>query len=608
MDIYSCNEHLLDTSIYSKISFNPHFFLFDKTRKTLINIFENNHLSKDLFSKLNLNIQNKKLPSFRILPKLHKQKFGIRPLINCSFSITSPISKFIDFILKILVQKHFTTIKDSQNFIQLTLNKHFNKNSKLFTSDFAALYTNIPLKDAITKICELISRESYTDFDSFGFYTLISLVLENNYFYFKEYSTLHFFLQIKGVAMGTSCGPSVANLYLAYFEIRYLHTLNVSLYYRFIDDNFFISEDNLTNKDFEKVYPNLELEFSQGNEVVFLDLKIKFDLLYYLNYDLYIKPTNTFSYLLKESNHPNFIYKNIVKSLLYRIRRICTDLNQYMYHSSLLLSNLLKRNYPSNIILNLIRYFSTVDRVSLIPYKIKTNSLSDNLTFITTFDRFLPNLSNFLNNIWTASLDENSFLKQFQFKTVYRNHPNLNSYLVNKISSPYSSNRYVKCYSTSCKICVFSITDYFLKNEKNLPILIPSTSSCNSTNCIYFISCIKCNKFYIGETSRTITKRMTEHLNKIRYAINKSNDPICLENFLLKCNDSYLLYKHFVFNHNINLDFKFQIFTKNFVFYRNRLETDLMTVFNTFYPNGLNTISSTRINSLENYSIPPLKN
>ena len=99
---------------------------------------------------------------------------------------------------------------------------------------------------------------------------------------------------------------------------------------------------------------------------------------------------------------------------------------------------------------------------------------------------------------------------------------------------------------------------------------------------------------------------MSEHLNKIKYAIRKSNDSILLNNFLNKCNDSYILYKHFVFNHNINHDFKFQIFVKDFIFYRNRLETDLMTVFNTFHPNGLNTISSSNLKSLENYSNPPI--
>ena len=92
-----CKEHLYDKTIYKSISFNPHFHLLNKCKTTLKTLCSNGHISNEIYSKLNSNIENKKLPSARILPKLHKQKFGIRPLINCSMSITSPISKFIDF-------------------------------------------------------------------------------------------------------------------------------------------------------------------------------------------------------------------------------------------------------------------------------------------------------------------------------------------------------------------------------------------------------------------------------------------------------------------------------------------------------------------------------
>ena len=609
-----CKEHLLDTSIYSNISFNPHFSLFSKSRNLLTSLFSNSHISQDLYYKLSDCIRDKKLPSFRALPKVHKPKFGIRPLVNCSFSITSPISKCISFYLNKLVLKFNLILKDSQNFIQISRNFTFNKNSKIYTSDFVSLYTKIPQKKCISNIMELLTNDmslfpkNYSDFNPYGFSSLLSLILENNYFSFSHVKEQYFFLQLSGIAMGTSCGPAVANLHLVYYELKYLHSLNVSLYHRFIDDNVFISDSLLTNEDFENIYPDLELEIQQSDVVNFLDLKIKFDLLYRLNFDLYIKPTNTFSYLLTNSNHPKFCFKNIIKTLLYRIRRTCNDLDKYYYHSSLLLYNLLKRQYPHNLVLNLIRYFSNVDRNSLIPYVEKPNNISNSLLFITSFDRFLPNHSNFLNDIWNSCLENNSNLRKTQFKIVYRNHPNLNSYFVNNKSSPFMSNRFQTCNSKSCRVCNFAITDRFLKNEKNLPILIPSNSTCDSSNCIYFISCIKCNKFYIGETGRSISKRLNEHLNKIRYAIKKSNCPILLENFLKNSKDCYILYKHFVFNHNVNQDFKFQVFTKNFIYFRNRLETDLMTIFNTYHPNGLNSIASNTLYSLENYPIPPLKN
>ena len=200
-----CTEHLLDATIYSNISFNPHFFLLDKCRKTLSSNFSNCHISHDLFKKLNSCITDKKLPSFRILPKVHKPKFGIRPLVNCSFSVTSPISKFASFYLNNLVLKYKIILKDSQNFIQISKDICFNKNSKLYTSDFVSLYTRIPQNKCISNIMELVSKDMklnpkyYSEFNPSGFYSLLSLILENNYFYFSHLnSLLLFFLQLSG--------------------------------------------------------------------------------------------------------------------------------------------------------------------------------------------------------------------------------------------------------------------------------------------------------------------------------------------------------------------------------------------------------------------------
>ena len=42
-------------------------------------------------------LKNKKQSNFKILLKLHKSKFGVRPLVNCSNSVTSCISKIFRF-------------------------------------------------------------------------------------------------------------------------------------------------------------------------------------------------------------------------------------------------------------------------------------------------------------------------------------------------------------------------------------------------------------------------------------------------------------------------------------------------------------------------------
>ncbi len=280
-----CFEHLRDSNTYEWLNFNPHYKLISETSNTLIHLNKMGHLSDKLFKILLANIKYKKLANFKILMKLHKEnKFGVRPLINCSNTVTSVISKTIDFYLKPIVSSHFSFIKDSQNLIQKVSHSKFNPTDKLYSADFESLYTNIPQENSIEIIMEMISRCCNTELNPFSFYCFLKLVLLNNYFYFKHNNCFSFFRQIKGVAMGTACGPSVANLYLAYFEIKYKVFLNVSLYKRFIDDLAYTDRDNYLTDKFPSIFPNLILNTVTNNSIVFLDLNISFDHIHQVNF------------------------------------------------------------------------------------------------------------------------------------------------------------------------------------------------------------------------------------------------------------------------------------------------------------------------------------
>ena len=120
--------------------------------------------------------------------------------------------------------------------------------------------------------------------------------------------------------------------------------------------------------------------------------------------------------------------------------------------------------------------------------------------------------------------------------------------------------------------------------------------------------------YYIGETGRTICKRITEHLYKINYLrkiVNNKNisltaKKILYNNFLEKCGESSLIYSHFLYNHDLNNDFRFQVFVTNFLFFCLRLETDFILLFKTMTPHGLNSIKSFNLRSLESYVNPPI--
>ena len=371
-------------------------------------------------------------------------------------------------------------------------------NTSLFSADFESLYTNIPL-DEIEIISDHISKIPNNEFSGYGFKKILELVLKNNFFYYKftksQKSYLAFFLQISGVSMGTACGPSVANSYLQFFEIRHKINLKKTLYFRFIDDLLF-SDKNLIDQ-FKNIFPNLKLTFSTSKTVQFLDLDVTLDKDNGFNFDLFIKRTNTFAYLDSRSNHTLQVFRGVIITLIHRIRKICTEFHRFYYHCNLLFCRLLKKGYNPILIQNIIRSYANTDRNSLVEYKIKKDSdiFSKSLFFITTYDKRIYNSSNIFKNIssnifkniWDNSIKDDSFLKQFIFKTIYKNNINLNSYYVNNFFIPFSSFSYNKCSNEKCHICKFANNSITLDNTFNLPLLIPSKSDCNSINCIYIL-------------------------------------------------------------------------------------------------------------------------
>ncbi len=158
-------------------------------------------------------------------------------------------------------------------------------------------------------------------------------------------------MQRIGIPMGCKCRPTVANLFLYTLEKSYLSLHPEMIYKRFIDDIFIISSYKIDQSDLCRRFGDLTLNIVESEKVNFLDLNIRYNrLVRKIQFSLYIKPTNTFSYLLSSSNHPNQTFKNIPVSLFIRIRRICSNYHDYLFYSSLLVTQLAKRGYNFKLV------------------------------------------------------------------------------------------------------------------------------------------------------------------------------------------------------------------------------------------------------------------
>ncbi len=90
------------------------------------------------------------------------------------------------------------------------------------------------------------------------------------------------------------------------------------------------------------------------------------------------------------------------------------------------------------------------------------------------------------------------------------------------------------CGTPNCKCCKSMSRKYRIistYNGKSFPT--PKNINCHSQNIIYLIECTKCNKKkqYVGQTQRTMTRRLAGHRTARRF---KTNLP---------------LYKHFSLTH-----------------------------------------------------------
>jgi len=517
LEIELALKSLNDSTTYRKLDYDPLLNTQNLITRKLDSLSKNGNLSNKC--KKYLVVDNPKCGLFRILIKLHKQKLGVREIINC---INTPISN-ICLLFFLMLQPHViktpSYLQDSQHLLQLISVIDFSKYENLFlySIDFVSLYSSIEKDLGISLILQFMSEVGALDpehIDLIAAKELLYIIFECNIFSFKK----DFYIQTKGVAMGIICGPVIANIVVYMLERKWLHIHKPIIYRRFIDDVGIFSDVLIDLDEFRDIFGNLKLTIAFGQEIQFLDLKISFDYTFRrIITSLYIKPTNTFSYLSIKSNHKLSIFRNIPASLFIRIRRICSESHDYLYFSRLLIFQLIQRGYDFNFLINIARNVFKLDRSSLLPYKAKNDSFKDFFLIIMPFNRSNISLDRIIYNSF-SNFNNVYKLKNVHFKIVHSVNNNLRQIFVHnsKLSQIKCFFNCSNCSLESCRCCKFIENKNYLFFTENFSLPILSNSNCKSKNCVYIINCIYCNSFYIGETVQTMEKRLDGHISNIR--------------------------------------------------------------------------------------------
>ena len=544
---------LRDVNTYEQIFIDPLETCINEIKNKLTTLLQEKKISKKLYNSINI---SGKLGNYRNLPKIHKKIYGNRPIINYKNQFLNDLCYLLDFLIRPYVITSDSYIKDSQDFIQKTKNIKIPENYFLVTADFVSLYSNINHDDCLFMLTDFF-KDKLSNFEHLSieaFHSILKLVLNYNFFKYKDL----FFKQIKGIAMGSICGPSIANIFVFLYEKKWLTIHRPLIYLRFIDDLFLIINNLIILESLKESFGDLELTFNIEKTVNYLDLEItRNDLTSLLDFSLFFKPTNTFSYLHISSNHPKYIFSNLIKSLFIRAKRICSKLIKFIYFGSVISDQLISRGYERNLIDKIFTMVSRLDRDSLLLYKKRKNINFEN-TFLLK-NRYDNNVNNFKEIAYKAFdtfKEENVIFKDHKLMIVNTMQNNLSSILVHNFKYPYiKSSSFKHCENLDCKTCLFSNFNEKVFLTKNFILPIPCDSDCESKNVIYIIYCSFCNTFYIGQ-SKDIKKRIYKHLYDIKKFIPFNNNITSVSiHYNLKYHNFKNHFTFFIFKKDIlNLD------------------------------------------------------
>jgi hypothetical protein len=297
-------------------------------------------------------------PKFHVLPKLHKgytsvSDISTRPIAGAVNWVTTKWSVILDTILSKIPCRH--VIKNTTALIRNISNIQVPVDCTItmFSADADALYTNIDIKTLKDILCNHWSSSFKSNHE------IINFVLDNSYVQYNG-KVYH---QKRGIAMGTNCAVTLANLYLDNLVDHQTASDNrILCYYRYIDDVFGIF---LGNQEEARAYlshalqkPNINLRWnfhfcerkpqSTSVPLPFLDASL------WVQENLvctrpFRKQSSRGLYLPFSSAHPLSTLKGIIRGESIRFLILSSHESSYNAALAELWSTLQKCGYPRRI-------------------------------------------------------------------------------------------------------------------------------------------------------------------------------------------------------------------------------------------------------------------
>ena len=441
---------LNDNETYTKLRSDPIQTVNSYFSKQVKSILKgSDHLIKKFTS------QCSSLPYLYGLVKTHKINNPIRPIISSVGSVSYNLSKWLVKILTPMVGNiSNTNVKNNVDFTNKLNSLNLNFDFNMVSFDIVSLFTKVPVDDLLEFLEEEL--ENYDIPLTAGNLTnLIRLCIKDSKFCFNG----EFFVQKFGMAMGNPLSPVLSNIYMEFFETKFLPRIlpQKVKWFRYVDDIFCIWPIHENLQEFliklNNLVPSIKftIEEERNCKLNFLDVTVhRHDRNF--TFSVFRKSTNISSFVHYYSNHHQNVKFSVFSGMFLRALRIC---------SPQFIDDEIKNIYD-------------------IAFKLK-------------YPR------KFIDVAWKRAK-----------KTFYLTNNKIEFNNHNILKLPYD----VRFLEIPRMLKLFNINVVF--SNFNVKSLVIKNSPKDVSGCIYEIPCKKCDKIYYGQTGKLLLQRIKQHQYSVR--------------------------------------------------------------------------------------------
>ena len=475
-------------------------------------------------------------------PKLHKAGQPLRTIVSGRGHATERVAEIAEKELAGHVESQDSYLKDTTHFLQRLEEIPQPLPGGpcapiLFCMDVQKLYPSVPQKEGMEACRAALDQRKGPKIPTEDVLKMIDLVLNNNNFNLD--SNAHF-VQTEGTAIGSKLGKNYACTYLGRWENE-LHArciVKPLAYFRFCDDIFGIWLGGLEQlKQYHalanSIHPKIQVDLRHSEtDIEFLDVRV---LLVdgSLKTDLFSKPTDTKAYLHYTSDHPSHTKDAVPMGLAIRIKRICSDQQNYVKHRNELGTRLISRGYPKTVIDKSFAKVDLMNRKQLLKRQTQTTKATTRVPLVITYSSHLPNIRSILRSK-RHILERSDYMKDIfsaDPMVAYRKGRSLKDQLVHDKTRRFMSGQ--KRGRQDCgKNCVICRRMYQEADKVQGPrgtCTYDRTVGCKSSNVIYGVWCKLCSCVcYVGETGGTLYTRLSNHLSTIRTDRSSAQYPVAM--------------------------------------------------------------------------------